>query len=120
MYGIGRKGWKAHGDIFGALGLRCAVAHPFAGVRHHCLAGVHVHLAAHVLHAQRAAQNHGQLFELGCLPGLLPSARTTHMRDTDVAAAGIHPSDVFVDELGLVPRSFDPCGRWNQSGHPIG
>src|ERR1700733_15081098 len=73
MHGHRIEGGQANGDIFGALGPRRAVAHPFAALGDDGLPGLYFQHAALRFHMQRAFQHHRVLVKLGLLARLAPT-----------------------------------------------
>src|SRR4029450_13404178 len=97
--GVHGERWQTHGDVLGAVGARGAIAHPFAGVGDHCLAGGHVDDAVLVLDANHAAKHNRDLLEIGTLARLFPTRRRLHASDADVGVARVHAAGVFLDAL---------------------
>ena len=111
------EGGHADCDVFGAVGSRGAVTHPFSGSRMNALAGLHGHLAAFGLHDQGAAQHDRELVELRALPGLGPARRAAHVSDAQAVLARVRPSDVLVDQLGRLASRGDPARLLDQFRH---
>ena len=85
------------------------------------LSGAHVEFATAILHPECAPQYDCKLGEFRCLSRLLPSSRTAHMGDAGFGSSGIHPTDIFVNQLGFVAGGLHPGGRGDQLGtksHP--
>jgi indole-3-glycerol phosphate synthase len=119
MHGAGRERRQADRDILGALIARSAVAHPFALMRDDGLARVDLQHAGTGFDAQRTAQYHRILVELGRLTRLLPAAGAGHVRNTNRFGAGVDASDVLGDPLGFVAGERNDGGLWNDVGHTI-
>src|SRR5438477_10443963 len=102
--------WYANGDVFGAVGSRRAVAHPFAATRNDGLAGFNIEHALLRFDPERAAQDQGELIEVRLLAGLGPARWAVHVGDADGGIAGIHAADVLFDQLvsgdGNARRAF--------------
>src|SRR5438552_1607544 len=109
MYRVRREGGETNGDIFCALGCRRAVLDPLAGMRDDRLAGANIQNAASVRDPQEPFQDDGELLEFRSLAWLGPTGRTSHVGDAKPNVAGVHSTNVFIDELRLV------AGRFNSS-----
>src|SRR3954451_1411630 len=107
MNGVNGEGGRADRNIFGSTRLRCTVAHPLALVRNDRLSRLDVESAAMAFDPQETFENQGVFVELRSLPGLNPAFRAPHMGYADAGGGGVHPADVFVDELRLVAGRLD-------------
>src|SRR5262245_3240173 len=102
MHRVGREGWYAHGDVFGAIRSRRAVADPFAGRCVDGLTGVDLERPGASFHPQDARQHNGVFVEIRRLGRLLPATRTFHPGDTERVRAGVDAADELLDPLRLV------------------
>jgi hypothetical protein len=118
MHGFHREGRQANCEILGSRGFRRAVADPFVFVRDDSLSGANVERASGVLDAQAAVRHDSELVELRRLARLLPSARTTHVRDAHGGSAGVYAADVLVNEFWLGACGLDASGLRNKGGLP--
>src|SRR3954447_9093554 len=87
------------------------------------LSGVDVDHAGLRRYAQSAFQDDGVLLGIGSLAGLLPSGGAAHVGDAHRFSAGVHATDVFVDELGLIASGGYASGAVDESRQvcsPIG
>src|SRR5581483_8342736 len=103
-----RERGQADRDVFGAFGVGRGIADPLAFARDDGLTRRYIHDAAMMLHAQTAAQDDGELVELGRLPRLAPARRAAHVRHAGAAGSGVYVADVLVDDL--VPGNGDARG----------
>lgn len=108
------KGGQADGDVFGAVGLRTAVANPFTRMGDDGLTGVDVKLTAVVLYSQHATQNDGDLFELRALSRLHPPTGRNHVRNADVLMTAVDAPGELFDALGFVAGGGHDGWRGNQ------
>ena len=113
MDGLGRKGGKADGNVFGALGPGRAVLDPFSGVSDDRLTGRNVKSSFLVSHTKAAPQDESIFVEVRRLAGLDPAWRTAHVRDADLFVAGIHPANKLFYDFGFGPGGGDSSWRWN-------
>jgi len=71
---------QAYGEVFCAFGMRRAVLHPFAGVRHDGLSSGDFEDTLLVFHLQCSLEHHGEFIKFRCLAGLHPAAGAPHVR----------------------------------------
>src|SRR6266536_732757 len=108
MHRLWRESGQTNRNIFRPLGTRRAVLHPFTGRGDHGLTRHQIHRATAMRHAEHSPQHKGVLVELRSLTRFDPATRTAHVRDADPFVAGVYAAYVFVNQLGLVPRGFNP------------
>src|SRR5690349_7318843 len=70
-----------------------------------------------MFHAQHAPQHNGELFKLRPLSRLLPSCRAPHVRHAHSCRARVHPADVLVNDLRLVPSRLNSLRIADQRRH---
>ena len=80
MHRLRRERGQADSDVFGAIGMRRAVLHPFAGVRHDGLSSGDFEDTLLVFHLQCSLEHHGEFIKFRCLAGLHPAAGAPHVR----------------------------------------
>src|SRR5271169_5734270 len=107
MDALEREGGKTYGDIIRAVLVRSGITNPFAGMCNNSLSCGNVERSRLMFDAQRAPENDGEFVEGRSLSRFDPPCRTAHMGDTCGGGLRIDPSNVFVDELGLVARGLN-------------
>src|ERR1700691_1544809 len=114
MDGIGREGWQANGQVFGASGKWSGVADPFSLMGDDGLAGGDIDLAGFMLHTEGAAQDDGVFVKFWSLTRLFPSLGAAHLGYADGGGIGVDTADEFFNDLRLVSGGLDARGAGNE------
>jgi hypothetical protein len=117
MHSCWRKRGQTNRNVFGTPRFGRGVLDPLTGICDHSLSGMHVKASALMLESQQSLEHDRELYEFRPLTRLNPTFRATHVCNASRGGSSVHAANVFVDDLGLVPRSFDPSRLRNQGGH---
>src|SRR5437588_12088585 len=99
VHGLRRERRQANRDVLGPLSHRRAVLNPLTSAGNDRLARVHLDYAGLMRDAQLAAQHYRVFVKLGSLSRFDPAAWTAHVSDTHSIIAGVHPADMFVNDV---------------------
>src|SRR5579864_4216445 len=110
MHRLHRERRQTYCNVISSALFGRGVLNPLAFVRDHSLARAHIKRSAFVRDTQRSFQHNCEFLKLRSLPWLRPSLWASHMSDANARRLRVNPSDIFVDELRLVPRRLN--GGW--------
>jgi len=108
---------NADRDVLRTAGLGAPVPNPLTGACHHGLTSPHVEDTPFEFDPEQASKDHGDLLELGALPGLEPAFRGDHAGDAHIRVPGVHPAGVLFDRLGLAAGGLNERRSIDQPGH---
>jgi len=111
---------QADCDVFCSAVMRSGIADALPGMRDDGLSRLHIERPFPMCDSQQPLQNDRKLIELGSLAGLDPSLWAAHVSDAGRGGLGVHASNVFVDEFGLIAGGLNAGGLRDQSRHEFG
>ena len=117
MHSSRGKRRQTNRDILGAPRFRRGVLDPLTGIGDHGLPSPHLETSGFVLNSQHSFQYNRELYEFWRLSRLNPTFGAAHVCNARGGGPAGHAANVFVDDFGLVPRSFNPSRLRDQSGH---